>query len=266
MKKFMLLLSVATLLATTTAYASEQSHRHTPRTKTNVTMKASPDSVTAGIVAYSDTTDTAYTAADDDPIDEAFNYGSSRNEDIEDFREVMSVLGTAAMIPIIIVAIIFIGAPAIIIFIICYFIYKNRQQKLKLAEMAMQNGQPIPDSVLGYSSRRATENTARTAENATRTTGTAADPQPASGNKYGIPSMPTNDMLWRKGVMKIFIGIGLMFFLDALMGNLGFSIGVLVALYGAGQTFIAWTSNRNQNNTDNINNDAFTGETIKTDE
>lgn len=262
----MLLLSVATLLATTTAYASEQSHRHTPRTKTNVTMKASNGSVSAGIVAYSDTTDTAYYAADADPIDEEFNYGSSHNSDIEDFREVMSVLGTAAMIPIIIIAIIFIGAPAIIIFIICYFIYKNRQQKLKLAEMAMQNGQPIPDSVLGYSSRRASENTGRTTDNATRTTGTAADPQPASGNKYGMPPMPTNDQLWRKGVMKIFIGIGLMFFLDALMGNLGFSIGVLVALYGAGQVFIAWTSNRNQNNTDNINNDAFTGETIKTDE
>lgn len=255
----MLLLSVATLLATTTAYASEQSHRHTPRTKTNVTLKASPDSVTAGIVAYSDTTDTAYSAVDDDPIDEAFNYGSSRNSDIEEFREVMNVLGTVAIVPITIIAIIFVGAPAIIIFIICYFIYKNRQQKLKLAEMAMQNGQPIPDSVLGYSARRTTEN-------ATKTTGTAADPQPASGSKYSIPQMPTNDILWRKGVMKIFIGIGLMFLLDALMGNLGFSIGVLVTLYGAGQAFIAWTSNRNPNNNVNTNDDAFTGETIKTDE
>ena len=32
-----------------------------------------------------------------------------------------------------------------------------------------------------------------------------------------------------------------------MMGDLGFSIGVLVTLYGAGQAFIAWTSRRNAN-------------------
>ena len=47
--------------------------------------------------------------------------------------------------------------------------------------------------------------------------------------------------------MKLFIGIGLMFLLDSMMGDLGFSIGVLVTLYGAGQAFIAWTSRRNAN-------------------
>lgn len=259
MKKFMLLLSVATLLATTTAYASEQSHRHTPRGKAQVTVKTASDSAAIGIEAFSDTTDTACSAVDDEPIDEAFNHGSGLNGDIEDFRKVMGILGITAIVPIMIIAIIFIGAPAVIIFIICYFIYKNRQQKLKLAEMAMQNGQPIPDSVLGYSSRRATEN-------ATRTTGTAADPQPASGNKYGIPPIPANDQLWRKGVMRIFIGIGLMFMLDYMVGDVGWSIGLLVTLYGAGQVLIAWASNRNPNNDVNTNDDAFTGETIKTDE
>ena len=38
-----------------------------------------------------------------------------------------------------------------------------------------------------------------------------------------------------------------MFLLDSIMGSLGFSIGVLVTLYGAGQAFIAWTSRRNTN-------------------
>ena len=47
--------------------------------------------------------------------------------------------------------------------------------------------------------------------------------------------------------MKLFIGIGLMFLLDSMMGSFGFSIGVLVMLYGAGQAFIAWTSRRNAN-------------------
>ena len=137
----------------------------------------------------------------------------------------MDSLGTAVFLPVIIVAIVFIVAPAIIIFIICYFLYKNRQQKLKLAEMAMKNGQPIPDSILGYSTKKQGNNT----------------------GKSNIASMPTDDQLWRKGVMHVFVGIGLMFLLDAMMGSFGFSIGVLVALYGAGQAFIAWTSNRNAN-------------------
>ena len=137
----------------------------------------------------------------------------------------MDSLGTAVFLPVIIVAIVFIVAPAIIIFIICYFLYKNRQQKLKLAEMAMKNGQPIPDSILGYSTKKQGNNT----------------------GKSNIASMPTDDQLWRKGVMHVFVGIGLMFLLDAMMGSFGFSIGVLVALYGAGQAFIAWTSNRNTN-------------------
>ena len=38
-----------------------------------------------------------------------------------------------------------------------------------------------------------------------------------------------------------------MILLDSIMGDLGFSIGVLVTLYGAGQAFIAWTSRRNAN-------------------
>ena len=59
--------------------------------------------------------------------------------------------------------------------------------------------------------------------------------------------IPTDDQLWRKGVMHIFIGVGLMILLDTMMGDFGFSIGLLITLYGAGQAFIAWTSNRNAN-------------------
>ena len=47
--------------------------------------------------------------------------------------------------------------------------------------------------------------------------------------------------------MHFFIGLGLMLLLNTMMGDFGFSIGVLVTLYGAGQAFIAWTSNRNNN-------------------
>ena len=233
MKKLMLFLSIAAMLAMPmTMDASAQSHRHTPRTSANVTVNnngvkatatIADNDTTTGIVAYSDTTSAA---ADTDTADNDYQYSyDSHDDDIKELKDVMDSLGTAVFLPVIIVAIVFIVAPAIIIFIICYFLYKNRQQKLKLAEMAMKNGQPIPDSILGYSTKKQGNNT----------------------GKSNIASMPTDDQLWRKGVMHVFVGIGLMFLLDAMMGSFGFSIGVLVTLYGAGQAFIAWTSNRNAN-------------------
>ena len=234
MKKLMLLMSIAAMLAMPmTMDASAQSHRHTPRTNANVTVNnngvkatatIADNDTTTGIVAYSDTTSAA--DADNDTADNDYQYSyDSHDSDIQELKDVMDSLGTAVFLPVIIVAIVFIVAPAIIIFIICYFLYKNRQQKLKLAEMAMKNGQPIPDSILGYSTKKQGNNT----------------------GKSNIASMPTDDQLWRKGVMHVFVGIGLMFLLDAMMGSFGFSIGVLVTLYGAGQAFIAWTSNRNAN-------------------
>ena len=262
MKKLMLLLSIAAMLAMPmTMDASAQSHRHTPRTSANVTVNnngvkatatIADNDTTTGIVAYSDTTSAA---ADTDTADNDYQYSyDSHDDDIKELKEVMVSLGTEVFLPVIIVAIVFIVAPAIIIFIICYFLYKNRQQKLKLAEMAMKNGQPIPDSILGYSTKKQGNNTGKS--NGTGYSGKSGKSGYSGNSGYSgikssstgiLASMPTDDQLWRKGVMHVFVGIGLMFLLDAMMGSFGFSIGVLVTLYGAGQAFIAWTSNRNAN-------------------
>lgn len=261
MKKFMLILSVMTYLSLSMTDASAQNHRHTPRTNVKVTAVTNKDTASVGIEAFSDTTSTTDSAAyDDEPIDEAFTYGMSADSDIKELGEIAKAFG-AFMVPIVIVAILFIFAPAIIIFIICFFIYKNRKQKLKIAEMAIKNGQPIPDSILGYSTRKARDNSNNT------TAGNQTSAQAPSANKLNLSSMPADDQLWRRGVMHIFVGIGLMFLLDAIMGNFGFSIGVLVTLYGAGQAFIAWTSNRNTNGTgqmteDSENSDNTTGTDI----
>ena len=239
MKKLMLFLSIAAMLAMPmTMDASAQSHRHTPRTSATIAN----NDTTTGVVAFSDTTSVADNN-DTADIDEQFTYESNDN-DIQELREVMNAIGPSVILPMVIVAILFLVAPAIIIFIICYFIYKNRQQKLKLAEMAMKNGQPIPDSVLGYSTRKQGNKSGNSGQYS-RTESVANHATSPSNGILG--SMPTDDQLWRKGVMKLFIGIGLMFLLDTMMGSLGFSIGVLVTLYGAGQAFIAWTSRRNAN-------------------
>lgn len=248
MKKLMLLLSIAAMLAMPmTMDASAQSHRHTPRTSANVTVNnngvkatatIADNDTTTGVVAYSDTTSAA--AADTDTADNDYQYSyDSHDSDIQELKDVMDSLGTAVFLPVIIVSIVFIVAPAVIIFIICYFLYKNRQQKLKLAEMAMKNGQPIPDSILGYSTKKQGNKSGNFGNS-----GYSGKTSPSTGI---LASMPTDDQLWRKGVMHVFVGIGLMFLLDAMMGSFGFSIGVLVTLYGAGQAFIAWTSNRNAN-------------------
>ena len=262
MKKLMLFLSIAAMLAMPmTMDASAQSHRHTPRTSAKVTVNnnganvsatiADNDTTTA-VVAYSDTTSAA--DADNDTADNDYQYSyDSHDDNVKELKDVMNAIGPMFMVPMVIVAIIFLVAPAIIIFIICYFIYKNRQQKLKLAEMAMKNGQPIPDSILGYSTKKQGANNNSNSSKSDRTgysVKSESTANNAASSSTGIlASMPTDDHLWRKGVMHVFVGIGLMFLLDVMMGNFGFSIGVLVTLYGAGQAFIAWTSNRNNNST-----------------
>ena len=55
-------------------------------------------------------------------------------------------------------------------------------------------------------------------------------------------AIESNEVLWRKGVKNFFIGLGLIavfvsFDIESLIG-----VGVLVALYGAGQGVIAKTS------------------------
>lgn len=257
----MLLLSVATLLAMPMTDASAQSHRHTPRTTANVMVDKNGAKVSAaidndtinGVVAFSDTT--SATAQDEDSQDEEYTYQYSSDNDIQELKDVMNALGTSVFLPIALVAILFVVAPVIIIIIICYFIYKNRQQKLKLAEMAMKNGQPIPDSVLGYSTKKQRANNSQNHSNpnnssySSNSNNSNNSSNPSARGNGILASMPTDDPLWRKGVMHFFIGLGLMLLLNTMMGDFGFSIGVLVTLYGAGQAFIAWTSNRNNNNT-----------------
>ena len=50
--------------------------------------------------------------------------------------------------------IIFVLAPVLIIVALFYFINKNRKEKMRLAQMAMQQGQPIPDQLLNDSPAR----------------------------------------------------------------------------------------------------------------
>jgi len=115
--------------------------------------------------------------------------GEMRGKDIAGMLFVLAVL-----------FIIFVLAPVLIIIALFYFINKNRKQKMKLAQMAMQQGQPIPDQLL---------------EDKT------FDP---------------NDE-YQKGMRQCFVGVGLMIFLGYAAGNVGFGIGALVFCIGLGKVF-----------------------------
>ena len=199
------------------ADAAAQKHRHTPQTTVvaDTNQLAQPVD-TAGIEAFSDTTDTAgvqsvtvYTNKDWDDID-----------DYEGFFKMVDNLDWVAVTPFLFVLgilfIIFVLCPVCILLLVFWFVRKNRKDKMRMAEMAMKNGQPIPQELL--ESNRAMDN----------------------GRADG------NDDLWQKGMRQTFLGIGLMFFLGYTAGNIGFGIGMLVTCLGVGKLVIVKTS-RNKN-------------------
>ena len=91
------------------------------------------------------------------------------------------------------------------------------KQKMKLAQMAMQQGQPIPDQLL-------------------------EDKPIDSDNEY------------QKGMRQCFVGVGLMIFLGYAAGQVGFGIGALVFCIGLGKVFAARTARKN-NDRDLYKND-----------
>ena len=89
--------------------------------------------------------------------------------------------------------------------IIFYFIYKNRKQRVRLAEEAMKNGQPIPDQLFE--------------------------------EQKALPA--TTSDLRAKGIRQTCLGVGLMIFLGNTAGEVGFGVGALVTAIGVGNLLIA---------------------------
>jgi hypothetical protein len=106
-----------------------------------------------------------------------------------------------------IIVIIFVIAPVIILALLFFFIYKNRKQKVRLAEMAMQKGQPIPDQLL-------------------------------------VEHRETDNDLWQKGLRQTFLGVGLLAFFGYVGSTLGIGIGILVTVIGLGKLAIVKTSTK----------------------
>jgi len=223
MKKSLIAI-VMVLTLSMNAGAAAQKHRHTPRTE-QVDSTQNKDA----IEAFSDTS-----TVDSAKNDSYVTYRRTRNISDEDARAIKdafegfgSVIGPSMALGVVAIVVIFLLAPLLIIIAIFYFVNRNRRERYKLAQMAIQNGQPIPDQILN----------------------------------------DQNDVLtgkgeYQAGIRQMFTGVGLAIFLGILIGEIGVGIGALVFFIGLGKWYIARQSrmdvndfrNNNVNNYNNINN------------
>lgn len=210
MKKYLIALTLLLALGTNDPVAaqtqkSRQQHELVDSTKQH-----------AGLEAFSDTTD----AYEDSIIAASTNSHVSVDWDGEDAQEAfggfmrqLKADDIAGMFFVLaVVLIVFVISPLVIFGLLLFFIFRNRKQKMKLAQMAMQNGQPIPDQLLN-------------------------ERQGTTDDKYAYQS----------GMRQLFLGIGLMIFLGFTVGKIGVGIGALVFFIGLGKVIIGRKSNNDLN-------------------
>lgn len=201
MKQYLLTIIMLLTLATTTQVAA-QKHRHSNVATAAVTV---PSADSTGIEAFSDTTGVV---ADDSTY--SYNsYGRSGSYSVNVTTPVDHILNSVSwndvaggFMVVCVVAIVFLLSPLLIIALIFYFINKNRKEKLRLAQMAVQNGQPIPEQLIKR-------------------------------------QMDSYDINLRSGIKQLFLGLGLMVLLYIIIGKLGLGIGALVFFIGVGKVVIA---------------------------
>ena len=217
MKKYLIAIAMVLTLSSN-ATATAQKHRHTPRTEqVSDTVKHNPDA----IEAFSDTT-AAKSNANADFDDDDDNYTTRHHVTLEGeeagefIEKIFGGLGIAMIIPILAIVIFGLLLPLIILFTVLYFVNRNRRDKYRLAEMAIKNGQPIPDELL----------------------------------KEVKDDWDSNS--YNAGIRQMFTGVGLAIFLGIILDELGLGIGALVFFIGLGKWYIA-RQNRPVNN-DHIQN------------
>ena len=210
MKQLLITLTMLLVLGLTTE-AIAQKHRHTPQPQQTELVDSTSKN---GVEAFSDTTSTATTptAADDNfPFDDDDDYARVSLDNLFDHIGLMQT-GIAGMFFVLLVLfIIFVLSPLLIIIAVFYFINKNRKDKMRLAQMAMQQGQPIPDQLLKE-------------------------------------QLATDDEEYKSGIRQCFVGVGLMIFLWFAAGAVGFGIGALVFSIGLGKVIVARMTDKKQEN------------------
>ena len=206
MKKILFSLVAIMLLGSTVAMEAQR-HRHTPRTTVVDDTKADN-----GIEAYSDTSSTAEqldttdcsTTADADDINDSNRFDPSRFSDPFSW---FAFLGTSGFVGILLtilllgVGLLFLFMPLIIVLLIMRYMVRRHNDRVRLAEKAMEQGQPISEGEMPLNKK-------------------------------------SPDYLWRRGVRNVSIGAGLALFFWFLGADPLVGIGLLVACLGVGQMFM----------------------------
>lgn len=203
MKKTIFLMAMLLTLSSAApmASATQQSHRNRPHTQM-VDKKDKDATDEEGIVAYSDTV-TADTAS-------AANGGATFDNDAPVSRdELLSFYNSLPgwIIKFFLIVCVFVPmllcflAPIIVVLLVIRYFMRRHKDRVRLAEMAMENGEPFTDELKPLSKK-------------------------------------SPEYMWRRGVRNTSIGAGLMIFfwffgMQSLMG-----IGALVACIGLGQMFM----------------------------
>lgn len=203
MKKtiFLMAMLLALSAAAPMASAAPQSHRNRPHTQM-VDKKDKDAAEEEGIVAYSDTVtaDTASAANGGATFDNEAPV--SRDELLSFFNSmpgwiIKFVLIVCVFVPMLLCFL----APIIIVLLVIRYFMRRHNDRVRLAEMAMDKGEPFTDELKPLSKK-------------------------------------SPEYMWRRGVRNTSIGAGLMIFfwffgMQSLMG-----IGALVACIGLGQMFM----------------------------
>ena len=218
MKQYLIAITMLLVLSLN-AEAASQKHRHSARTEQVDSTKDNQDA----IEAFSDTTSSSKEDAEDDQyITHRHRTTYSTSSDVRELKEVMEsvggIFGPMLAVGIVAFVVIFFLLPLLIIVTIIYFVNKNRKERYKLAQMAIQNGQPIPDDILK--------------------------------SKLSSSSQGSD---YQTGVRQMFTGVGLAIFLGIIIGKIGIGIGALVFFIGLGKWFIA-RQNGDMGNNDPLNN------------
>ena len=207
--------------------ALAQRHRHTPRTTVvdgqsdkrqpaaggshadDKNGSSADDKNTEGIEAYSDTSSVPAVAdtATYMPADQADDYNRFSPKHFDDPLSWFAYLcsssfwGVAFTILFVVLFLLVLLSPLIIVLLIIRYIIRRHNDRVRLAEKAMENGQPFDEQM--PLSRRSPE------------------------------------FMWRRGVKNTSIGVGLMLFFWFLGTESLVGIGGLIACMGAGQMFMA---------------------------
>lgn len=209
MKHYLIALALMLTLSASTMSAAPK-HRHHHQT----TALAKTDTASSqGIVAYSDTTQSDPQEANDSVVQGSTKSGhhswdpADYNDPFTYWMDGLGWRGDVLAVLLIGAIVIFLLFPLIVIILVLRYLVKRHNDRVTLAEKAMESGQPIPEAMK------------------------PVDKQ-------------TDEYLWRRGIRNAAIGMGLVLMFSIWQSTSLAGVGALIACYGIGQMVIAKTSSK----------------------